>query len=79
MGGQTDRRTDGRTDGQTDEGHSYNPHPLRGGGLKNGLLSRGETVILTIYANVGVLNADDNLIDKLVIYLSPALPILEKM
>ena len=35
----TDRQTDGwtdrRTDGQTDEVHSYNPLPLRGGGLTN--------------------------------------------
>ena len=37
--GLKDRRTDGRTDGQidrrTDDGHFYNPHPLRGGGLTN--------------------------------------------
>ena len=32
------RKCYGRNDGQTDEGHSYNPHPLRGGRLKMEIL-----------------------------------------
>ena len=32
--GRNDRLTDGLTDGLIDEGHSYNPLPLGGGGLK---------------------------------------------
>ena len=35
--GQMDGRMDGRTDKWTDEGHFYNPHPLRGGGLKKSI------------------------------------------
>ena len=37
--GRKDRLTDWLTDGLTDEGHSYNPLPLGGGGLKTVRLS----------------------------------------